>query len=268
MLTGILVPTSGEVRVAGIVPWRDRKQNARNIGVIFGQRSQLYWDLPLIESFELLRAIYGVPRNEYRTKPRRVRRDPRHERLSQNSGSPALARPTHARRFRRSAAPQPEDRLSRRADHRTRRRGQGSDSRVHRADQRRARRNDPADDARPRGRRASLPPDRADRPRNHHLRRRHRAHQGRVRPLPDARRPLLRAGFRAAPRRRRSSPASRTRPRGFGSTATWSAPICSSGKPANVTGVEDVSFEEPDLESIIRRIYVEGYGRGPEEDAS
>ena len=66
MLTGILVPTSGEVRVAGIVPWRDRKQNARNIGVIFGQRSQLYWDLPLIESFELLRAIYGVPRNEYR----------------------------------------------------------------------------------------------------------------------------------------------------------------------------------------------------------
>jgi ABC-2 type transport system ATP-binding protein len=66
MLTGILVPTSGEVRVAGIVPWRDRKQNARNIGVIFGQRSQLYWDLPLVESFELLRAIYGIPRDRYR----------------------------------------------------------------------------------------------------------------------------------------------------------------------------------------------------------
>jgi ABC-2 type transport system ATP-binding protein len=66
MLTGILVPTSGEVRVAGLVPWKRRKENARNIGVIFGQRSQLYWDLPLEESFELLRAIYGVPRDEYR----------------------------------------------------------------------------------------------------------------------------------------------------------------------------------------------------------
>ncbi len=66
MLTGILVPTSGEVRVAGLVPWKRRKENARNIGVVFGQRSQLYWDLPLIESFELLRAIYGVPNDQYR----------------------------------------------------------------------------------------------------------------------------------------------------------------------------------------------------------
>ena len=66
MLTGILVPTSGEVRVAGLVPWKNRKENARNIGVIFGQRSQLYWDLPLVESFELLRAIYGVPQDAYR----------------------------------------------------------------------------------------------------------------------------------------------------------------------------------------------------------
>ncbi|HZY97622.1 MAG TPA: ATP-binding cassette domain-containing protein [Candidatus Cybelea sp.] len=66
MLTGILVPTSGEVRVAGLVPWKQRKENARNIGVVFGQRSQLYWDLPLVESFELLRAIYGVPRDQYR----------------------------------------------------------------------------------------------------------------------------------------------------------------------------------------------------------
>jgi ABC-2 type transport system ATP-binding protein len=66
MLTGILVPTSGEVSVAGLVPWKNRKENARNIGVIFGQRSQLYWDLPLVESFELLRAIYGVPRDLYR----------------------------------------------------------------------------------------------------------------------------------------------------------------------------------------------------------
>jgi ABC-2 type transport system ATP-binding protein len=66
MLTGILVPSSGVVRVAGIVPSEHRRENARNIGVVFGQRSQLYWDLPLVESFELLRAIYGVPMSQYR----------------------------------------------------------------------------------------------------------------------------------------------------------------------------------------------------------
>jgi ABC-2 type transport system ATP-binding protein len=66
MLTGILVPTSGTIEVAGIVPYEKRRQNARNIGVVFGQRSQLYWDLPLRESFELLRAIYRVPRAQYR----------------------------------------------------------------------------------------------------------------------------------------------------------------------------------------------------------
>jgi ABC-2 type transport system ATP-binding protein len=66
MLTGILVPSAGTVRVAGLVPYAERRRNARNIGVVFGQRSQLYWDLPLIESFELLRAIYGVPPDRYR----------------------------------------------------------------------------------------------------------------------------------------------------------------------------------------------------------
>jgi ABC-2 type transport system ATP-binding protein len=66
MLTGILVPTSGDVHVAGITPYAKRSENARNIGVVFGQRSQLYWDLPLIESFELLRAIYDVPWPRYR----------------------------------------------------------------------------------------------------------------------------------------------------------------------------------------------------------
>ncbi|MDP9018475.1 MAG: ATP-binding cassette domain-containing protein, partial [Candidatus Eremiobacteraeota bacterium] len=65
MLTGILVPTSGSIEVAGLVPYQRRKDNAKNIGVVFGQRSQLYWDLPLIESFELLRAIYAVPRDRY-----------------------------------------------------------------------------------------------------------------------------------------------------------------------------------------------------------
>jgi ABC-2 type transport system ATP-binding protein len=66
MLTGILVPTAGTIEVAGLVPYERRNENARNIGVVFGQRSQLYWDLPLVESFELLRAIYSIPKERYR----------------------------------------------------------------------------------------------------------------------------------------------------------------------------------------------------------
>ncbi len=73
MLTGILVPTAGEIRVAGLVPYAERKKNARNIGVVFGQRSQLYWDLPLVETFELLRAIYAMPSERYGPKFRRSR---------------------------------------------------------------------------------------------------------------------------------------------------------------------------------------------------
>jgi ABC-2 type transport system ATP-binding protein len=61
MLTGILVPSAGLVTVAGLVPWRQRRTLARHIGAVFGQRTQLWWDLPLIESFSLLRHIYRVP---------------------------------------------------------------------------------------------------------------------------------------------------------------------------------------------------------------
>jgi ABC-2 type transport system ATP-binding protein len=65
MLTGILVPSSGDCTVNGIVPWLNRTVNGRQIGVVFGQRTQLYWDLPLRESYELLRAIYGIPADVY-----------------------------------------------------------------------------------------------------------------------------------------------------------------------------------------------------------
>ncbi|MGB7595526.1 MAG: ATP-binding cassette domain-containing protein [Erysipelotrichaceae bacterium] len=65
MLTGILTPSSGEVRVNGIVPYKDRVPNAKNIGVVFGQRTQLWWDLPLSESFLILREIYEIPQKEY-----------------------------------------------------------------------------------------------------------------------------------------------------------------------------------------------------------
>ncbi|MBP5863147.1 ATP-binding cassette domain-containing protein [Streptomyces scabiei] len=66
MLTGILTPTSGEAVVAGVVPHRDRERNAHNIGAVFGQRTQLWWDLPARDSFEILRDIYGVPEAQFR----------------------------------------------------------------------------------------------------------------------------------------------------------------------------------------------------------
>jgi ABC-2 type transport system ATP-binding protein len=66
MLTGILVPSGGRVRVAGLDPSRQRIELARRIGVVFGQRSQLWWDLPLADSFDLLRHIYRVPADRHR----------------------------------------------------------------------------------------------------------------------------------------------------------------------------------------------------------
>lgn len=67
MLTGILVPTAGELTVGGLVPWRDRVRHVRRLGVVFGQRTTLWWDLPLVESFELLRHIYRLPEQKYRS---------------------------------------------------------------------------------------------------------------------------------------------------------------------------------------------------------
>ncbi|NGZ77485.1 ABC transporter ATP-binding protein [Saccharibacillus alkalitolerans] len=66
MLTGILVPTSGRLNVGGYVPHEEREKFVRNIGVVFGQRSQLWWDIGVIESFGLLRKVYGVPENDYK----------------------------------------------------------------------------------------------------------------------------------------------------------------------------------------------------------
>jgi len=65
MLTGILVPTSGEVRVGSWIPWQDRTRYVAHIGVVFGQRTTLWWDLPVIESLDLLRYIYRIPAERY-----------------------------------------------------------------------------------------------------------------------------------------------------------------------------------------------------------
>jgi ABC-2 type transport system ATP-binding protein len=66
VLAGILVPDAGRVEVLGRVPWRQRVAHVRDIGVVFGQRTQLWWDLPVVESLDMLRAIYRVPADAYR----------------------------------------------------------------------------------------------------------------------------------------------------------------------------------------------------------
>jgi ABC-2 type transport system ATP-binding protein len=66
ILCGILEPTAGHCEVGGLVPWRERIRHVGRIGAVFGQRTQLWWDLPVIESLELLRDIYRVPQERYR----------------------------------------------------------------------------------------------------------------------------------------------------------------------------------------------------------
>jgi len=65
MLTGILTPSSGSVLVNGLVPHKERVKNGHNIGVVFGQKTQLWWDLPLIDSFVLLKKIYSIPECDF-----------------------------------------------------------------------------------------------------------------------------------------------------------------------------------------------------------
>ena len=72
ILSGILRPDSGECTVNGMVPWEDRKKYVSKLGVVFGQRSQLWWDVPVIESFQLLRDIYRVERGEFQSNLRRL----------------------------------------------------------------------------------------------------------------------------------------------------------------------------------------------------
>jgi ABC-2 type transport system ATP-binding protein len=67
IMSGILVPDGGKCSIMGFTPWKNRVEYVKNIGVVFGQRSQLWWDVPVIDSFELLKDIYNVPQQEYKT---------------------------------------------------------------------------------------------------------------------------------------------------------------------------------------------------------
>ncbi|HSU40387.1 MAG TPA: ATP-binding cassette domain-containing protein [Polyangiaceae bacterium] len=66
MLTGILVPSEGRVETLGVVPWRERRRLAQNMGVVFGQKPQILWDIPARESFRLLKAMYAIPNEVFR----------------------------------------------------------------------------------------------------------------------------------------------------------------------------------------------------------
>ncbi|WP_423800383.1 ABC transporter ATP-binding protein [Neobacillus sp. SAB-20_R2A] len=67
IMSGILVPDSGQCSIMGFTPWKDRVEYVKNIGVVFGQRSQLWWDVPVIDSFELLKDIYKIPQQDYQS---------------------------------------------------------------------------------------------------------------------------------------------------------------------------------------------------------
>ena len=68
ILSGILTPDGGEVTVGGRVPWKERKAHVRRIGVVFGQRTQLWWDVPIQDSYDLLRDVYRIGETDYRTR--------------------------------------------------------------------------------------------------------------------------------------------------------------------------------------------------------
>jgi ABC-2 type transport system ATP-binding protein len=74
ILSGILTPDGGEVNVGGIVPWNERMTHVKNIGVVFGQRSQLWWDVPIIDSYSLLKDIYRIPQGDYEARLKELSR--------------------------------------------------------------------------------------------------------------------------------------------------------------------------------------------------
>ncbi|MCR5726218.1 MAG: ATP-binding cassette domain-containing protein [Lachnospiraceae bacterium] len=68
ILSGILTPESGEAKVGDMIPWKDRKEYVKHIGVVFGQRSQLWWDVPIVDSYSLLKDIYRIPEKDYKNR--------------------------------------------------------------------------------------------------------------------------------------------------------------------------------------------------------
>ncbi len=251
MLTGILVPSAGRIRVAGLDPSRQRVELARRIGVVFGQRSQLWWDLPLARLLRpaaphLPRARGTAPRE-----PRSLHRGARAGGVPRHAGAPALARPADARRADRGAAARPRARLPRRADDRARRRREGGSPRVPHRGEPRAGGHGAADDARSRRHRAALLAAADHRPRPSDLGRRHRraeASTGRSgRSWSTSRSPRRRSRCARRPHRR-PAPVARLPPR---RGERRRADRRRRGRARLV----DVAIEETEIEEIVRRIY-------------
>ena len=108
MLTGVLMPTSGSIQVLGRDPHRQRVDNARDIGVVFGQRTQLWWDLALIESLNLIAKIYEVHPVKYRLMLDQVHRDAGAGRAAQDAGPQHVAGAEDALRAGGGADPRAE----------------------------------------------------------------------------------------------------------------------------------------------------------------
>ena len=132
MLSGLLYLTGGEARVLGHVPSKRERDFLRRIALVMGNRNQLQWDLPALDSFELNRAIYRIPRDRLPRAARRADRAARRRRPRAQAGAAALARRADEGRDRRLAPPPAAGALPRRADDRPRRDDAEADPRVRR----------------------------------------------------------------------------------------------------------------------------------------
>ena len=130
MLTGILVPTGGHVRVAGLEPSRQRIELARRIGAMFGQRIQLWWDLPLDRLVRAAAPHLPGARRPLPREPGALPRGARPRPVPADAGAPALARPAHPRRAGGRDAARARAALPRRADDRPRRRREAARARL------------------------------------------------------------------------------------------------------------------------------------------
>ena len=214
MLTGILVPTGGQVRVGGLDPSRERVELARRIGVVFGQRSTLWWDLPLRDSFDLLQKMYRITPARYRENLDRfvdlldlgaqLDTPVRQLSLGQRMRGDITAALLH----------DPEVIYLDEPDDRPRRGEQGAAARVPPRAQPRARHDAAADHPRPAGHRGAVRPGDRDRPRHQRVRRLagRAARPGRLVPHP-GRRPRRRG---RAHRRTRGARCARSRARASG----------------------------------------------------
>ena len=96
VMSGILTPDGGKCVIEGRIPWKERVAHVSQIGVVFGQRSQLWWDVPVSDSFSLLKDIYNVPKERYSVRLRELTEALDLAKLLKNAGTSALAGAAHA----------------------------------------------------------------------------------------------------------------------------------------------------------------------------